>query len=187
VNPRGEFHVENVTNFEETPVDTEADVEPMVVDTENEATAAQPVDLSAEGPAGKAVQVNVEGVPMDGIKLDTPAKDEAAKTMDTNTLYPIFWTLQQAFSDPTRLFADEHFNSFKRGMEATLAKFKEVPKVNSAKAETKRGFTRPEHGASDDFANTFNPKYLTSRDLFKLEVRKAASSPPNAGSILTVP
>lgn len=178
VNPRGEFHVENVTNFEENPADTDADVEPMAVDTDNETAAAQTVDATAEGQSagGKPVQVNVEGVPVDGTKLDTPAKEDAQKTMDTNALYPIFWTLQQAFSDPTRLFADEYFNSFKRGMEATLAKFKEVPKVISAKAETKRGLTRQEHGGNDDFANTFNPKYLTSRDLFKLEVSGTVAS-----------
>jgi THO complex subunit 1 len=37
--------------------------------------------------------------------------------------------------------------------------------------EGKRGMKRKRSQCEDDLANAFNPKYLTSRDLFELEVR----------------
>ena len=60
---------------------------------------------------------------------------------------------------------------FKKTLEATLAKFREVPKVNQAAADL-RGVKRSagDLDGQDEFATTFNPKYLTSRELFTLEV-----------------
>ena len=98
-------------------------------------------------------------------------KEDLPKTMDIDALYPVFWSLQHSFSNPPRLFEENNFKDFRNSLEATLAKFKEVPKViQSGDIERKKG-PKPSSGDSyDAFANTFNPKYLTSRDLFKLEV-----------------
>ena len=170
VNLRGEFHVENVTTFEVSAETSEKAEDPMDVDIGGEAEAVKAPD-----------EVREE----DGVaKSEAPDQNvkEKPQTLDTHTLYPIFWSLQHAFSNPVRLFSEENFNDFKKGLEATLAKFKEVPKVIQAPSpEGKRGVKRKFDDGYDEFASTFNPKYLTSRDLFRLEVctslfKKAFSS-----------
>jgi THO complex subunit 1 len=104
-------------------------------------------------------------------------KDEATTTMDIDSLYPVFWSLQHSFSNPPRLFEEDHFKHFQKSLEATLAKFKEVPKVIQAgESDRKKGSREREGDNYDAFANTYNPKYLTSRDLFKLEVRNQCQS-----------
>jgi THO complex subunit 1 len=96
---------------------------------------------------------------------------EKPSTLDFDALYPRFWTLQHYFSDPPKLFIEENFKQFQGSLEATLAKFKEVPKViQSGDSERKKGNQVRPGENHEDFASTFNPKYLTSRDLFKLEV-----------------
>ncbi len=104
------------------------------------------------------------------------AKNVATATpLDCDSLYPTFWSLQQDFSNPTRLFVTENFNTFKRGLEATIVKFQEIHKQQETRGtlkvseDHKRGFKRSREG-DDEFASIFNPKYLTSRDLFELEV-----------------
>jgi THO complex subunit 1 len=85
--------------------------------------------------------------------------------------------LQHSFSNPPRLFEEDHFKHFQKSLEATLAKFKEVPKVIQAgDSDRKKGSREREGDSYDAFANTYNPKYLTSRDLFKLEVRNQCQS-----------
>lgn len=163
VNLRGEFHVENVTTFEVSAQTSEKAEDPMDVDIGGEAEAVKAPD-----------EVREE----DGVaKSEAPDQNvkEKPQTLDTHTLYPIFWSLQHAFSNPVRLFSEEIFNDFKKGLEATLAKFKEVPKVIQAPSpEGKRGVKRKFDDGYDEFASTFNPKYLTSRDLFRLELSDLA-------------
>jgi THO complex subunit 1 len=98
------------------------------------------------------------------------ALEPTLSTLSEDELYPIFWTLQQAFSNPPRLFNEEIFEEFKKGLECTLAKFKEVP--TAIQRESSKGTKRKvdEMERKDEFTTTFNPKYLTSRDLFSLEV-----------------
>ena len=159
VNLRGEFHVENVTTFEVSAQTSEKAEDRMDVDVGGEAEAVKAPDGVREED-----EIAKSGAPDQNVK-------EKSQTLDTDTLYPIFWSLQHAFSNPVRLFSEENFNDFKKGLEATLAKFKEVPKVIQAPSpEGKRGVKRKFDDGYDEFANTFNPKYLTSRDLFKLEV-----------------
>ena len=157
VNLRGNFHVENVTSFEEFLPDSNANEDLMQVDND------------ADTPVIKTVSES-EDVSTKPAKSRQGA-EEPPKTLDIDTLYPIFWSLQHSFSNPPRLFKENNFKDFRGGLEATLAKFKEVPKViQSGDVERKKG-PKPSSGDSyDAFANTFNPKYLTSRDLFKLEV-----------------
>lgn len=163
VNLRGEFHVENVTTFEVSAQTSEKAEDRMDVDVRGEVEAVKAPDGVREED-----EVAKSGAPDQNVK-------EKSQTLDTDTLYPIFWSLQHAFSNPVRLFSEENFNDFKKGLEATLAKFKEVPKVIQAPSpEGKRGVKRKFDDGYDEFANTFNPKYLTSRDLFKLELSDLA-------------
>jgi hypothetical protein len=143
VNPRGDFHTDNVTSFEDT------------------ADTAMDVDLRDLIPNPSVVS------------SDAPTVGEpTSSTLSADELYPVFWTLQQSFSNPPRLFKDENFAEFKKGLELTLNKFKDVPTVSQRSSENNKGTKRKgdEMEGRDEFASTFNPKYLTSRDLFSLEV-----------------
>jgi THO complex subunit 1 len=156
VNLRGNFHVENVTTFEEFLSETTANEDRMQIDNDA-STPAIRTPAEAEEPSVKSTSFRKgkEGTP----------------TLDIDTLYPVFWSLQHSFSNPPRLFEEENFKDFRSSLEATLAKFKEVPKVIQAvDIERKKGPKPSSDDSYDAFANTFNPKYLTSRDLFKLEV-----------------
>ena len=102
---------------------------------------------------------------------------EKGSTLDVDSLYPVFWSLQHSFSNPPGLFDDESFKQFRKALEETLAKFKEVPKViQSGELARQAEHTSPQDASHDEFASAFNPKYLTSRDLFKLEVCVVAAA-----------
>ncbi|KAF2500338.1 hypothetical protein BU16DRAFT_614112 [Lophium mytilinum] len=163
VNLRGEFHVENVTTFEDSVQVAEDPQDRMEIDADPTEETAQ-ADDSAK-PEQDAVKT-----------AESDASQKAGqKTLTIDTLYPIFWSLQQAFSNPINLFNEDHFAEFKKGLEATLTKFRDVPKVIQAtNAESSRGLKRKLEETYDEFASTFNPKYLTSRDLFKLELSDLA-------------
>lgn len=149
---RGEYHVENVTAYDQTPpADTQDSAEKMYIDTDAKSQT-------------KAVSFNGE---KDGSQ-DSVTKPEA--------LYSTFWTLQESFSQPKRLLEAANLSSFKAGLEATLKTFRAVHQEQGTRpakssnpvdggAKRKR-----EHDDDLEGANTFNPKYLTSRDLFELEV-----------------
>ncbi len=162
VNLRGEYHVENVTTFDVLPA-TEATPEKMEVESESKDTKQAPNGISK-----KASEENgnaTKGVSFLG----------AEKVLSADALYPIFWALQQNFSQPKRLFDQANFAEFKSGLEATMAMFKTVQaesmgRPTKATEETKKGTKRKRGQVDDDLANAFNPKYLTSRDLFELEV-----------------
>ncbi|USW55519.1 Putative THO complex, subunit THOC1 protein [Septoria linicola] len=170
VNLRGEFHVENTTKFD---VEDGAN-DQMQVDTElSEATSFSkentPQPVQAGKPGSKAVPIK------------PPKKTTEEAILSTNELYPIFWRLQHDFSDPTRLFERANFELFKKGLASTLIKFKKTPTVVQTKAgeEDKRGTKRKLHesgnnASSDHLLDNYNPKYLTSRDLFDLELSDLA-------------
>lgn len=138
VNPKGEFNVENVTTFDETPATNEGDVDMQTQEPETNNDAEE-------------LQTN--------------------KTFDADSLYPTFWKLQKAFSNPPTVFDRANLDEFKSALEITLAKFKEVPKVKQASVVNTSRKRKLDEGQDQEFASTFNPKYLTSRDLFRLEVR----------------
>ncbi|KAL1902562.1 hypothetical protein Sste5346_001004 [Sporothrix stenoceras] len=164
VNLRGEYHVENVTTYDETPVKTgteEDGGEKMEVDEATTTTTAT-----------------------------TATADEKPKT-DFAALYPIFWSLQTSFSQPKKLFDPAHFAQFKAGMDASLAAFQQISSQDNSRKqrqldESRRGVKRKRDkeekekevkdvvkteakNEEDELADTYNPKYLTSRDLFELE------------------
>lgn len=159
VNLRGEFHVDNVTTFETLPPpEAQTLSEQMDVET----TSEQPKD-KPEVPSQDKETSRQEPIGLDGDTI-----------LESSQFYPIFWRLQQDFSVPTRLFEDANFNTFRDGLEKTLTKFQKTPVVVQTKAvnDAQRG-TKRKHGESgaDDLANNLNSKYLTSRELFELEVR----------------
>lgn len=180
VNLRGEFHVENSTKFDlcEQP-NSEGDS--MDVDQEGaktEASTPKPATPAAEATAQPAGKSGSRAIP-----IKAPKKTVEEEVFDNSTLYPIFWRLQQDFSDPTRLFATDNFQSFKKGLAATLLKFKKTPTVQTRSTENSRGTKRKLAGGDandanatneDQFADNYNPKYLTSRELFDLELSDLA-------------
>lgn len=164
VNLRGEYHTENITTYEK--------------DASIEALTAEPMDVVAGSPAAQNGQAK-EQPKADSV---TAAREQAKAEkraqeieQENRSFYPVFWRLQHDFSEPTRLFKDENFSPFKEGLEKTLAKFKKTPVVVQTKntGDSQRGIKR-KHGEdpSDHYANNYNPKYLTSRDLFALEVSR---------------
>lgn len=103
----------------------------------------------------------------------------AEKRQDADVLYPIFWSLQESFNQPKKLFEPGHLAQFKAGLEETMKAFKANPVQHDAKVskqgDDKRGVKRT-LDAEEEALTSFNPKYLTSRDLFELEVSTAYHS-----------
>ncbi|THY24031.1 nuclear matrix protein [Aureobasidium pullulans] len=165
VNLRGEYHTENVTVFEkDPPADVEAP-EPMDVVMEMEPDAES-----------KSKDVKDTASTKDQAKISMDKKGEDVKN-ENSEFYPIFWRLQHDFSNPIRLFEDENFSPFKDGIEKTLTKFKKTPVVAQTKSagDAQRGIKRKlgdDNG--DQYASNYNPKYLTSRELFELELSDLA-------------
>lgn len=158
VNLRGNFHVENVTTFEDYLKTSSPEGDEMQVE------ASRPEEIVKE--ESKSEEKEAKPTKSDKATKGTPP------TLDFDTLYPVFWSLQHSFSNPPRLFHEENFKQFQRGLEETLAKFKEVPKVIQSGDSARRAGGHPRSDDNhDEYASAFNPKYLTSRDLFKLEVR----------------
>ncbi|KAK5070703.1 hypothetical protein LTR70_010662 [Exophiala xenobiotica] len=138
VNLRGEFHLENVTAYDE-------------------------------------IQPKLDHVD-DSMDLDGQDKREQA---DLHHLYPVFWSLQSLFSSPTKLFEVDSMQQFKDGMNKTMACFTNVAQNTATAAATaqdpdKKGLKRKRGDINKNHtelnASAFNPKYLTNRDLFDLEL-----------------
>ena len=159
-NHKGEFNLENVTVFEEAVPEPED--EPELSDAMSTDPEAMSDVVSGSEKLAPAI-------------TDSQTKATSSpSTMTTDLLYPIFWSLQRAFSNPPLAFEAKYLEEVKDSLNATLRKFKEVPKViETSNTDSKKGLkrARDEEANSDDFASAFNPKYLTSKDLFKLEVR----------------
>jgi THO complex subunit 1 len=168
VNLRGEYHTSNVTIYDETlgPDSEQMDVdEATKEESKVEETSQATTQISVTAPNGK----------------ESKAKDESKvineePVLDTNALYPVFWSLQSYFSNPTKLFKPEELTAFKSGLEATLDKFRAVQKQQDTRGTRSPDDSRKRKRSLDsgDMASSFNPKYLTSRDLFELEISDLA-------------
>ncbi|PQE22233.1 guanylate kinase protein [Rutstroemia sp. NJR-2017a WRK4] len=164
VNLRGEYHVENVTSFDALPPNV-GDPEKMDVDSVSSSNAT-PANGRLSTPKPSDDSSSAKGT----------ASSKREPPMKPDELYPIFWSLQQSFSQPKKLFDATHFAEFKKGLGATVTMFRSVQHENSGRSagklvdDTKKGTKRKRGQADDDLANSFNPKYLTSRDLFELEI-----------------
>lgn len=94
--------------------------------------------------------------------------------LSCDDLYPLFWPLQESFSQPLKLMDPSHMQRFKRGMEETVKKFEtfpseEGPRSTGPQDDSKQSLKRKREGSEGD-VDTFNPKYLSSKDLFELEI-----------------
>lgn len=163
VNLRGEFHTENVTSFDVLPP-KDPEPETMDLDEDTIQTSSTPTLVNGNGKRPHEV------TPTKGVSFTKPDKP-----LDADKLYPIFWSLQQSFSQPKNLFDATKFGAFKEGIEATMVMFRSVQTESSGRSskvldDSKRVTKRKRGQSDDDLANAFNPKYLTSRDLFELEV-----------------
>jgi THO complex subunit 1 len=161
VNLRGEYHVENVTTFDDNPSPTGENGNAMEVDSGQ--------DGDKDGSDPKATSK--------AVCFDSKTSAQGEKPFDPDALYTTFWSLQESFSQPKKLFESAHFSNFKQSLQDTMSAFKAIysePSMRSSKSmdETKRNLKRKRQSEEDeDLANSFNPKYLTSRHLFELEVR----------------
>jgi THO complex subunit 1 len=146
----------------------------------DESEVATPGDAEAgqtESPlesAAKIPKVIVSG------NHEKNSNSNSKEDVDLDALYPVFWSLQAYFSAPSKVFDSERFASFKAGLEATLSAFKnintEIENQSAARAseDARKSNKRKRIADGAEVASSFNPKYLTSRDLFDLEVSDTA-------------
>lgn len=173
VNLRGEFHSENVTTYDEIAKQSFEQQEEDISMTEGAETTT-PGETEAGEPVIPEQTPKVPKVVVS--KGDQKKSDD----VDLNALYPLFWSLQAYFSSPSKMFEAERFTSFKTGMEATLAAFNniniEMENESSVRAseDARKSNKRKRIADGTEVATSFNPKYLTSRDLFDLEVSDTA-------------
>ena len=179
VNLRGEYHVDNVTAFDKVSTSKNEALSAMEMDVDDQ--KSQPQNNGEQAPSSHSeipqIKANEEGdTDAKATKDAVTVQDSQKPIMDTDTLYPIFWSLQEYFSTPVRLFDPSNLKLFKRGLEATLGVFRHVcldlERRSNSKAleDNKRGAKRKRGVSGEDSSILFNPKYLTSRDLFELEV-----------------
>lgn len=161
VNLRGEYHVENVTVFDDTGVKTDESTEQMDIDSQN---GVKDGEVKSQAKA---------------VSFDAKQPTQPDQPLNPDALYPQFWSLQETFSQPKKLFDPSHLASFKRGLEATMTSFRAIQNEQGQRPpkavdEAQRGLKRKRDDVEgSDLANSYNPKYLTSRDLFELEVGNA--------------
>ena len=184
VNLRGEYHVENVTTFENVqPEEENHQNDHMDVDSKS-SIRETPGNTTASVPLPATVTQNgTSDHPVAGsrsVKLDQSEEKFEEAMPDMDTLYSIFWSLQHYFSQPTKLFEEESLRAFKSGLQSTMRKFQNVHQDQQARGstklplESKRALKRKRDGQQDELSSSFNPKYLTSRDLFELEISDLA-------------
>ncbi|KAG6039979.1 hypothetical protein E4U41_001771 [Claviceps citrina] len=151
VNLRGEYHVENVTAYEKSTEEDRLQTE-----------SRMDVDAPADAPRPAAVDAKETGT------------KEPQKPYDAESLYPLFWSLQESFSQPLKLFDSAHFTKFKSSLDATMKAFQAIHQSEASSRSlesSRRSLKRKrEDGEPEAATETFNPKYLTSRDLFELEI-----------------
>lgn len=176
VNLRGEYHTENVTTFDdiskpatEEKQDMDVDAPDAKKDSEAEVEKLEPPAASRED-SQESTQ-NDQRTP----KVTISDGKGADQGIDLDELYPMFWGLQAYFSSPTKMFDPQHFATFKTGLESTLSTFQSVNTELETQStgrvpEDRKSSKRKRVADEAEIASSFNPKYLTSRDLFDLEV-----------------
>ncbi|KAK6357810.1 hypothetical protein TWF730_007169 [Orbilia blumenaviensis] len=142
VNLRGEFHVENRTAFDER--------------------WSQPDRNKSDPPHSPK---------------STDASESALAADACNRLYAVLWSTQHEFAEPTRLFQKQALDNFKDSLETVIKAFRSSIDEHGHNAppittDSRRGLKRKWDGeVKHDELDSYNPKYLTSRELFDLEVR----------------
>ena len=196
VNLRGEFHVENTTTFDPPAPATDTLEEKR--GTENGTVqASELMELDQDSKQGQLSAKDDENSHKDSVsakgkqngapagskdrgsqqklkpeeqstKKDRKPSNNKPDAPNSRDLYPDFWSLQHIFSNPQKAFDIEAFAGFRKGLEVTLRKFTATPKVPRVSGHSRK--RKREEEEPSDLASTFNPKYLTSRDLFDLEL-----------------
>ncbi|KAL3460533.1 THO complex, subunit THOC1 [Aspergillus heterothallicus] len=185
VNLRGEYHTENVTTFDNIPKGGTEQPEGMDVDMPDVGESiptddSQTQEKERQGGSekdGRSSTQDLPGTPK--VTFTQPDSQTSGKLPDLGSLYPIFWGLQAYFSAPTKVFDSQHFTTFKAGLESTLFAFKNVKsdlETSNSKTseEIRKSNKRKRTADGTEIASSFNPKYLTSRELFDLEVNDTA-------------
>lgn len=171
VNLRGEYHTQNATTYDQVSPKLEATEDKMEIDSET-----------------PAVKEPVTQAQSKSVTFSEKKDAGAEKSLDPDALYPVFWSLQESFNQPKKLFEAGHLAQFKFGLEETMKAFKASPVQHDAKSskqgDDKRGVKRKAESSEDEALTSFNPKYLTSRDLFELEVRAAMKKLAQKGYML---
>lgn len=186
VNLRGEFNVENTTSFDQIPPPVTNDEKINIGQQEGGVASTEGGDVVGDVEAKSVDDSTKLGKT---VTFETPSPQETKIDQDVlsaDSLYPVFWSLQNYFSNPTRLFVKEAFETFKAGLAATMTKFKAVDEeqmkqgaaARSADEARGRGAAanggatveKKKRASDEDSGSRFNPKYLTSRELFELEV-----------------
>lgn len=184
VNLRGEYHLENVTVYEDLSSKIKIISESgMEVDQDEKSGAIEEQSNNEEAKVASEQAKITPGQPdllTKTLPIDAKHEDIREHVPDMDTLYPIFWSLQEGFTTPTRLFEDINLQAFKIGIETTIRKFKQVQEELKGRGTTKlpddrnRGIKRKRNSQENQLSSSFNPKYLTSRDLFDLEISDLA-------------
>lgn len=177
VNLRGEFHTENVTTYDDIskPTTVQGDEDTIMAEG-NE--GSPPTEATAEDKNQPEGPTQVLKVVVTGDK--NSKRDNSKEKVDLDALYPLFWSLQAYFSTPTKMFDSGRFADFKAGLDATLSAFKNIKTElkNQSKShssdEVRKTLKRKRATDDAEVGTSFNPKYLTSRDLFDLEVSDTA-------------
>ena len=162
-----------MTTFDDLSKRSAQNEDAMDVDEENNQGGAPKKDQDEA--ATEITQTN----PPPAVETPTepPKRTGQKEPLDMDSLYPVFWDLQAYFSAPTRLFDADNFSSFKKGLESTIVSFRKVSSDlemrGMGKGSEERRALKHKRGENEsEITNSFNPKYLTSRDLFELEVSK---------------
>ena len=172
VNLRGEYHVENVTIFDVENKKSEDAIKPMELDSRDGGQ-----ELSEAGTPAPPGSDAMDSQVLSKATSKPPQSSAAESQPDLDALYPQFWALQSYCSAPTRLFDLNNLKLFKEGIAATMACFQQMnahTAPSNRQDESKRGIKRKRSETGNEIASTFNPKYLTNRDLFDLEVHDIA-------------
>lgn len=156
VNLQGEYHNENVTTYE-----AEAALEDGSKMDVDSVTPTQKEKAGSKATNGDS-------------------KKAAEQPLSSDALYSLFWPLQESFSQPLTLFEASNMKKFKHSVEQTVLKFEayppnDAPRHQTTQEEPSQGQKRKRGEDEDevkDALETFNPKYLTSKDLFELEVSR---------------
>lgn len=108
--------------------------------------------------------------------MEVDGVSDERRSMDR--LYTQFWRLQTFFSQPTRLFTRSDRDTFRNIVAQTMIKFQTVQQEQQGRlaADAPRSAKRRRSAdiISPDSASVLISKYLTSRDLFDLEIRDLA-------------
>ncbi|KAJ5681600.1 uncharacterized protein N7477_001540 [Penicillium maclennaniae] len=182
VNLRGEFHTENVTTYDDIvkPIHHAPEEDITMTDGDSTLTESQADSTSRAESRGTGVDEK-SNVPNVLVSRDKKRNGrEPNEYVDLDVLYPIFWSLQTYFSAPSTLFDPDRLVSFKAGLEATLSAFKNInTELDSqgggrSSEEARKSHKRKRVADGPEISSNFNPKYLTSRDLFDLEISDTA-------------